>query len=353
MLRILVSWCLMFVVFGCVDGEPTESSQQAPLMNCQGGDCPTNSPVISTYSFHELSMLPSVSNQEGVTIQSFLINHVAHELVVKNGRLYGRLGNVTLSGAQLVGAQLWLRAAGLQFVVRISGVRSVPMWANRVPAQAPPKIEAYLLEWTPTSGAPPGPEAQWRNLCADAQLPSDAPDLRGVPSYLSFVFEGERINTTTKQIYGYDPTWFNIGCAGHLLMKMVLMGHVEAARALGYVTTMDQRRTIMKMFAADYCGTGYAFTVPGIALQWQDDRQWVRYSAPLANLKMEARWTPTGAACLNLPRVTANPTASSLAAWPLGVEREIDARCAIRSVPCSSDVQVFEGAHLVTANPRF
>jgi hypothetical protein len=314
------------------------------------GGCPTNSPVIATFPFHELSVKPMLPNAEGFTVTRFLIQENDHELRVEAGQIRGRRGADIVTGRELAGAQLWLRRGTTEYVLRIRSVVRASMWARLDPDRAAPEIEAYVLDWTGVVAGQPA--NRWRNICAAATLPVGASDALGAPSDATFIFEGERIDPTAKVITGIDRDWFNLGCAGHLLAKMYLMGHVEAASSLGYFTTLEQRQTLMKMFAADYCGTGTSFTVPGIRLQWQDDNLWARYPGPLADLEVEARWTPTGATCLNVPRVMANPSSDSIAKWPDGVVPAIAAQCpALLGVPCHPDIQDTDGAHLVTANP--
>jgi hypothetical protein len=341
----------------CVD-RPGQDAQEATAVqevtsDCQSdGICPKNSPVIATFPFHELSLHVGEANTQGFAIERFMIGGLVHDLHVVNGHISGQLGNnPPVTGSGLRGAQLWIRKGTVEYILRITDYRTVNMWATLPPPQPPQQIEAYQIDWTDVVNHQP--LTQWHNVCAEAMLPGGGVDMRGVPSdvTLTFVFEGERIDPRTKKIYDFDTSWFNLGCAGHTFMKMYLMGHVAAAISLGYVTTLDERRTIMKMFAADYCGTGYAFTVPGVPLQWQDDKHWVHYLS-LAGLHVEARWTPAGAACLEVPRVRANSTPESTATWPLGIEREISARCpGLPRGTCNPDIQAFDGYHMVTANP--
>jgi hypothetical protein len=358
MLRILMIPLLIVAVGACADisrENPGESTAAQELSDCQTDGCPKNSPVIATFPFHDLISKSTVPNAQGFTIQRFLINGTGYELKVSHGQISGSLGNTVVTGRALAGAQLWLQRGGTDYVLRITSVENVPMWA-KLPGQPAPEIEAYRIDWSNVvRGQPTG----WENVCAAATLPSDSPELNGVANYLTFVFEGEHIDAAAKVIIPpIEPQRFNLGCAGHLLMKMYLMGHVEAATWLGYVTTIDQRQTIMKMFAADYCAKGYAFTVPGILLQWQDDKAWVQYPGvgrppSLARLDIEARWTPTGASCLTAPRVAAHGTPASNALWPLGIDAEINARCGMARPPACKDIDIqdFDGYHLVTANP--
>jgi len=336
--------------------EPVAQPNAAPRSNCQGGDCPTNSPVIATFPFHELPVSVKQKNPEGFSVLDLRLGNHSYTLDVKDGHLRALGGATAVTGSALTGAQLWLARDGRRYAVRVTSVANVAMWARLDPAKPAPRIEAYWLDWAEIVNSTPG---EWRNVCADAMLPDGTRDLLGAPNYLTFVFEGERIDANARVITGFDPRWFNLGCAGHTLAKMDLMGHVGAAQSLGYVTTVDERQAIMKMFSADYCGGGYPFTVPGIPLMWFDDKGWTQPPVPGARLRIEARWSASGAECLAVPRVTANPSAESRALWPAGVELDIKARCptpvppAKQSPPPCSDADLtnFDGDHLVTANP--
>jgi hypothetical protein len=263
----------------------------------------------------------------------------------------------------------------------IADVTHVNMWAKLSPSATRPQIEVYKLKWVfPSSNGevPPVHSPLWKNICDDAMLRADSieldlpaapgstltsaraapipappPSETYIPNDVTFVFEGERINAETKLIYDFDLAWFNLGCAGHLLSKMHLMGHVAATAEMGYVTTLAERQTIMRMFAADYCGTGKAFTVPGIRLQWHDHRNWLPYSpeTPPLEYDVEARWTPYGAACLAIPRVEAYPTDDSDAEFPDGVRLAIDEECQRPPACWNQNARDLAGTHMITVNP--
>lgn len=339
-----------------VPGEPSGEStvvQATETGDCQlDGGCPGNSPVIATYPFHELN-LAGQPNKQGFAIVKFVIDGTELEFGVGNGEIYGHRNDaVVAAGAAVTGGELWLVRGTDQYVLKINAVVPVQMWAAPGPGQSPATIRAYELTWAQL-GPSGRPEGQWSNLCVAAMRPPHDVDLGNTPNHLTYVFEGERIDPKQRTIVGIDPSWFNLGCAGHTLMKMYMMGHVAAAHRHGYSTTPDERQTVMKMFSADYCNAGYAFTVPGVPLRWQDDRGWYPYRQT-SNLQLEARWTPTGASCINLSRVTANFNANAAlrARWPNGIEPELRARCKVVPPRCrDSDPARFDGHHIVTANP--
>jgi hypothetical protein len=67
---------------------------------------------------------------------------------------------------------------------------------------------------------------------------------------------------------------------------------------------------MLKMITADYCGTGFSFTVDGHPLRWMDSTTYPRPAInlnttlpPVDIVSVEAIWGPTGAVCLDVPRL--------------------------------------------------
>ena len=158
------------------------------------------------------------------------------------------------------------------------------------------------------------------------------------------VFEGDRVDSLAKTVTGIDTGWFNIGCAGHALAKLHLTGHTQGAQVgAGYVTSVAERTTMLKMITGDYCGEGIPFTVAGVDLTWRDHRSWMGFD-PL-DASTEARWTPDGASCLNEPRLASNPT-------DLGSKTFEDVGKAIAEMcPKLQKCGAPQGEHMVSGNP--
>jgi len=353
------------VAAGCA-GEPgqdvdTSTTAQALATDCNSeGPCPTNSPVIATLPFYNLYVIPNQQdNDQHFRITGFFINGVPHTLRV----IFGRISGAGPTGL-VEHEDLWRRHAEIRilntdtlktYALQITDVDLVDMWANSRRPQPPHKIEAYWMKWSEldSNGVP---LHEYTDLCKEAELPEKSIDLNygssSVKPHLTFVFEGELIDAKARTIdNNIDLNWFNLGCAGHALAKMYLMGHVRAAAPLGYVTTLDERRAILKMFSADYCNSGYAFTLPGVPLQWEDHRGWFKYTGLVGDI--EARWTPLGVTCLTLPRVMANWKNEYFDKWPNGIIPEIQARCpGLISVNnrCQNPPTGFFGVHLVTGS---
>jgi hypothetical protein len=106
----------------------------------------------------------------------------------------------------------------------------------------------------------------------------------------------------------------------------------------------------LKMFAADYCGGGVPFTIPGQPLEWKDDHNWM---AIIRESKLEVRWIPEGAKCLLTPRLLANPSPAGNASFPLGIVQTIRAVCGANTPPACDDEDLTHqgGYHLISANP--
>ena len=324
---------------------PAGTTEQA-LIDCDDWHCGSNSPVIATYHFHELN-LNGLANAEGFSVIGMRKGSNSYTLSVERGRILGKTAAVTLQGLDLKDAQIWVRRLTRTYAIRITDVQTTTMFATL--AGQPKQIETYLLDVNELMHGLP--TADWRNLCS--QVPSrDNPDVLGMNVFHSVVFEGERINAARKTVgTALDPSWFNIGCAGHALAKLALGGHTEAARlAHGFATTIPERQTYLKMVTGDYCGTGRSFTVAGQPLQWTDAHGYTQYQLPGANLELEARWTPSGAQCLNTPRIDANPTALGNQVFLGNVTGEIAAECGGRP-PCIFGVGFFDGKYLLSANP--
>ena len=166
--------------------------------------------------------------------------------------------------------------------------------------------------------------------------------------YHTVLFEGERVDAKTKTIAPQlDGGWFNFGCAGHALAKLELTAHTESAHRHGFdLTTIDQRTTMLKMLVADYTGTGMPFTIAGMPLSWADDKGWMTQSPNIT--KLEAAWTPSGAACLEAPRGQMHWSPALAAAFP---DTNGDIELALGDArPRLCGDNNLDGFHLVTEN---
>ena len=116
----------------------------------------------------------------------------------------------------------------------------------------------------------------------------------------------DRYDARTKTVRetGGDDTWFNIACAGTAIAKLHLLRHTWAADRDGaHPTTVDQRQALLKLLAADYCGTGKAFTVEGQPLAYSFDQRWARAVDWNGAASVDAVWDANHAVCLRTPRL--------------------------------------------------
>lgn len=324
---------------------------------CPDAKCGTNSPIIDGIGFHELSI------NGGKNRQGFYITHVtlpsgwsgpSPYIQVTNGEIHAKTTGTTpldIHGFGVEGTVIYLgnddpSYAGIEFALSILATKKDVTWAKIGGLSR--DLYRYTFGWAKsTDAAYPQPNTK---LCVpDPSLFPPSPT--GMQPYESFVFEGERIHAEERWIEPVlDPKWFNIGCSGSALSKMVYEGHTHAAEASGFVTTIPERIAILKMFSGDYCGHGRAFTIPGEPLDWIDDRHTMSYAHASTDLKIEARWNQDGAVCLNQPRLEVHHGSAGDPDY-----KQIGSECLSvgHQLPACSDVNVDHVApyHLTSANP--
>jgi hypothetical protein len=146
--------------------------------------------------------------------------------------------------------------------------------------------------------------------CREDILSTD-PAWTGVP-HSAVVFQGDYYDpdrktvTTVPDEFPLDAdSRFNVACPGTAPGKMHLSRHTRAGSInakgnLVYPTNINQRQAMLKMFTADYCGTGRSFTVDGQPLAYSDP--WTHFAPWSEAFPIEAAWKAGGARCLNVPR---------------------------------------------------
>lgn len=331
-----------------------EVQQEAAI--CGKFGCGTNSPVIANYGLHELNTL-GIFNAEGFSIvnavhpsyagRSFRVTVASASLSAKT--MDGG-PSVLLKNGSVKNLVLQIKGPGSTvYNVRISDVGTTPYWSSLYPGMSP----AYQLDWKLAGD----PDAYYTNVCSNPPATAEKEELLNMNPFWAVVFEGDRIDSTTKVVYGDGKTaasntnWFNIGCAGHALAKAHLNRETMAGSpGPGITTTLTERTAFLKMIVGDYCGTGHPFTVAGEPLVWRDSRSWLSFYAPPTGI--EARWSATGATCLESPRLLVSPNPQVPILFP-DIELAIAAECA-RPPKCSvvedTDVNKFFGKPFVSAN---
>ena len=298
MRNVIVAFAVMLM--GCFVEVETSGVEQQTGTQCPPWAC-SNSAEVIPFGMHEANLV-GLPNTQGIYIKSistFTGTHAqiekageSYDLYVRGGFVTARRGTTELRGGQLVGAELPMMRNGVElFRIRIDRVR--PM---TYPVGTASALEAYQLSWRSTG------TTDWRSVCdPTANALGDPLDLLGMDASEAVIFEGDRINAQAKTVNTTpDVNWFNIGCAGYSLAKLRL-----TRNTIAHNTDWRARQATLKMFVADYCGTGMPFTVDGTPIRWKGGL--VDYYSPPGQI--EARWTANGAACLTTPRLVAWPNA--------------------------------------------
>jgi hypothetical protein len=313
---------------------------------CPKWACGDNSPVLDSFDIHELNEV-GLLNAEGFRISHFDNNGVPYSFDVANGQAFARRGFVTLSGPGLVGPNkaLIVRRGSSTYRLKFENANVTPF----LPLGTGSAV-TYKVTWTKVGGTD-----QPTNVCSNpGWAASNDGELMGMAPDQVVFFEGDRISagfriTDSADTIGSTASqWFNFGCAGHLLSKLHLTHHTFASKTPGYASVRSERQALMKMYAADYCGIGEAFTLQGTDMGWADHKGWLDYFYPPATMDFEARWNENGAICLEKVRL-----GGTTPEFPFGVDLAIDAKCGSKRPPKCSDVDFtnFAGAHLITGSP--
>ena len=323
---------------------PPLAERAAALQECPEEYCGSNSPRIEVYGFHELNLVGHPNPQNMVLTRATLAGEPVH-LTVYNSELKAQLGEVVITGADLVGLLITVTIDGRDFALELM---SVGQMSYPVPSTSGDTLPTYVFEYIDSLGVR-------RNLCGNRPIQVPTKDLLyweafGQVPREAILFEGDRIDTSTMTISpSFDPTWFNIGCAGHTLSKLHLTRNTVASRASVYGHGLADRQATLKLLAADYCGTGKPFTVAGQPLAWRDPQQVMQFYSGASAL--EARWGASGAICLSRPRLSTPANAAGAQLFP-NIWQAIAAECPdLLNRPCTnSNIYQFEGADRVSAN---
>jgi hypothetical protein len=363
MARAWLAVCLGGALGACVvDEEPElELGEVVQEAKCNPMACGMNSPTLGKWGFHELDVL-GATNDEGFWIKSFRRNGAPHFPYVSGSRLwaYDYATWQWVWGQDVAGSEFVIGIGSREFLLR---VKSVGEMTYPVPEDTADPLETYVLEWAPSSGGVVIGDV-WRNVCSG--FPGGPGDwgggsgtgedlqyweqweLLGQDPIEAVLFEGDRIDGTAYEVQAApDWSWFNIGCAGHTVSKLHLTRNTIAS---GYGMPWNERQATLKMLAADYCGTGHAFTVSGQRLVWQDPHgivEFFRYPTTL-----EARWNEYGAACLDYPRMLSPSTPNGIDAFPDLMQQIKDACGGVLPPSCGSPWPWdFDGQLRVSAIP--
>jgi hypothetical protein len=344
------------VLAGCSIEQTSNVEQHLPLYSgCDDWGCGSNSPEIDHLGIHDVhGKVGGPANANGFHVTRIqappcaLCGLVDFDVVSSSQSslvVQGPFG--TLTGDKVKGTIISVESGGTKYDIIIKDVGRTLFWAQLTGSEA---TRTYDVQWDIERA--PGQKREWKSVCVNPPNDGSA-DLLGMNAHHSVVFENDWIDAAKKTVERRpEAGWFNIGCAGHALAKLHLTGHTAGAQARypGFVTDEKLRQTTLKMITADYCGTGYAFTVAGQPLEWTDELAWNTYSLGFIGAK-EAEWGQKGVTCLNKPRVIANPTPTGSAVFPTLYD-DIKLECGGMPPACADDDAYFlNGSHIISSNP--
>lgn len=329
----------------CADAPALEPATEQLRSTCADWGCGESVAVLDTLAFHELDEA-GAPNSAGIRLLGLTQRGRAYTVDVVDNQLFARAlapsRDGDLSGEQLEGAELSLSTPAGIYAIHLRAVSQVPYWVG----EATPN-EVYHLEYTDPSGS------EARPLCSN---PPDAAAEWPEPT-AALLFTGDRYDAVGKRVIAGAPAdpgqWFNIACAGSALAKLHLSRHTPAGSSGEFTSTTAQRQALLKMFTADMCGTGQAFTEEGTPLRWGNATGTKRLRGDEASL--EALWSEDGALCLDEHRLDVDaddPDAEE-------IHGEVVRACEAvgKPLPPCTDLPGFPrtwppGAYVLSANPR-
>lgn len=338
-MRPAVTVCLFAAsLTACVEpaADPTPVTEAASLMppDCEDWGCTGNTPVMGEefYELHETGE----PNHVGLRVDGLWQAGVRYRPDVIGTRLVGfRPLHPTLKGTGLTGAYFKLvDHKGIEWRLYVEHVSNHATYWIEPGAQ---KIETYRLRLLAPGGAYPG---ELRDVCNRPPADSQVGDGNTWPSLTEAVlYTGDRYDPVTKQITAWTTAeagdWFNIGCAGSVLAKLLFNRLADAGSTAAFTTTRDERNDALAMYTGNVCGTGRSFTRPNTPIRWgmASGARAIDDWGPIETY--EAVWGGGRAVCLDtwrLPEaevpfakieaeceandVPVPPTCASLAGWP-------------------------------------
>jgi ADYC domain len=304
--RIAISLLAIGLPTACATDLPaTGFSEQALFCPEQG--CGDNSPLMDGIPIAEGSEDPDDANDAGVRILGMMKGGKSYEVLVRGWHLIGHdpSGVDSLENHELVGSVIVAHHEGTDqdYYIHIVDWRAIlRFWVDDDGGRIP----TYRLEWTdnPAVSCTKFHDNDCPNVCP---LVADH-DTYGEAKVEAAFFEGDlydRVNRTVTAI-GDDAgkLLFNVACAGSAPLKMLAYRFTSVSSTDKFVSDQGERTTMLKVFGADYCGTGKAFTAIGTKIRWQsaDDRMLLDEPLPLP-IDEESVWTEKGALCLDVPRL--------------------------------------------------
>jgi hypothetical protein len=290
--------CVLIFAMACATDDVSAVTQQ---VGCQSWGCGTNSPTVGDgLLFDELDSSGQDPNRGGLyLVKARLASgtavrvHVEEDMLVAEAIATG----TRYTGTQLEGAIIRLHRDGGDYELLIDRVymQSLSFWSGD--AEPVPSYDIKSRKF--------GDKPFTEYACGAPLLPD--PHWDGIP-HAAIVFQGDRYIPEQKVTWEVPPSdpWFNVACAGTTPAKLHLMRHTRAGsyridHTIGWDTTVGERQAMLKMFAADFCGTGDSFTKDGVPLSYMDSNGWYHEGRPY--VAQEALWSADGPICLDSPRL--------------------------------------------------
>jgi ADYC domain-containing protein len=294
---------------------------------CPEWGCGMNSPTLADgVVFDELDTSETLPDRHGIQIVS--VQQAGHEAKLHIDRHFIVVLAIDGSGKVfehygLIGTVIELDKGGTRYQLLIDDVQeqALSFWAGDTSEFVP---FYRILVKLPT-------EPQFKTPICMPDRPLEK--VWGPVEHHAIAFTGDRYVPELKTVTDAErgTSWFNFACAGTATAKMHLVRHTNAGAwtaatwhtgadvldsGAPFRTDWTQRQAMLKMYTADYCGNGLAFTVDGQPLLYDDAKHWYvppdgvprliengdgTLSPPGAAL--EALWTPNGAACVSALRL--------------------------------------------------
>lgn len=349
--------CLALVVSSsallaaCVDPTPAPApatSVPTPLTGtttdgttrCQPWGCGANSATVGDgLIFDELDSTGLEANAGGVRIAGVTApDGNPAEIIVERGELFAHSldGLHEYRWSALVGTVIRLHSdkTSADYELQIQRVDSIGYWRG-----TPDKVPFYDIRARKADSGDKFDQV----ICKKDVLAED-PRWTSVP-HMALAFEGDRYHAAEKTVYdSTGSSWFNLACAGTAPAKLHLQRYtnVGALDDLGnvkYPTSLEQRTALLKMFTADYCGTGESFTVDGTPLEYGSKDDSIPFDTSRGIASYEAIWGPAGPICLNTPRIYSID--------------DVNAECHFERPKCDAYIEAGwqDYGALITANP--
>jgi len=222
-------------------------------------------------------------------------------LWLNGSEMYAVVSGQTLTGTAVVGIEFHYSyqapatSAPFLFTVRIdsAGLDSTA----KIPVGQPNDVWMYNMIWRQDSVTP---APAWQSLCTSEV---GAPDQALMLSNRWDPVTANRID---------QPTFITFACRDFALGKCARLGYrpwakgttctgAGSQRKCTDIALTDHHQSCVRMMRADYCGTGKSYTVNGTLIDIYDYLN-PPIQVPETHWDIEARWTPTGAICINEPR---------------------------------------------------